>query len=102
MNTNENTMQVTAADLMDLFRSAMERRATERRAFEEYGGYSWGYFGASLIIDAEAAEKALQLGLEAFVDERIAKALHKQSNWGGCSIECANAGGCLHPQECKA
>ena len=64
-----------AGDLVYLFQEASDRRADERRAFSEYGGYSWGYAGANLIEAAQKAEDALQKGLEQFVDERIAAKL---------------------------
>ena len=71
---------MTAGDLVYLFQEASDRRNEERRAFSEYGGYSWGYAGASLIESALKAEDALQKGLEQFVDERIEAKLKQEAD----------------------
>lgn len=66
---------MTAGDLVHLIQKAAEARRTERTAFAEYGGYSWGYFGSELIETAEKAEQDLQSALNEFVDERVTHAL---------------------------
>jgi len=67
---------VSAAVVRETFQLAVEARAKERRAFEEYGGYSWGYVGAYLIEAAQKAESTADDALTKFVDARIAAALH--------------------------
>ena len=60
--------------IIEAFQLAAEKRHAERTAFEEYGGYSWGYHGYSLIKAADEAERRAAELLEQFIDSRIAKA----------------------------
>lgn len=63
--------------LIELFQLAAEARQAERRGFEAYGGYSWGYVGAPLIDAAHEAEAKAERALEEYVDSRIELRLAK-------------------------
>lgn len=69
--------------LMEALDAYGEAAANERRAREEYEGYSWGYFGRGYIEAKESAAEKVQEHLAAFADGRVKAtlgALLEQSN----------------------
>jgi hypothetical protein len=66
---------VSTEDLIYALTKVLEARQAHDRAFEEYGGYSWGYVGHRLIEDVREAEKTFADKLTTLIDERVQKAL---------------------------
>ena len=66
---------MTANDVIQAITEAIEARSAESRAREAYSGYSWGYVGSRLIQEAADAESRAERCLDAYIAERIAKAL---------------------------
>ena len=62
---------MSARNVIELFILAAEARSAERKAFSEYGGYSWGYFGADLIEAADKREQEASDALDALIHARI-------------------------------
>lgn len=62
------------SELIQALQDIIEARRAHDEAFKEYGGYSWGYVGHTLIENIKKAEDKFELCLERFVDNRIAVA----------------------------
>lgn len=72
MDTRLNVGAVMSA--MTAYAQAQKRHD---EAYENYDGYSWGYYGASYLRAVEAAEEEAQKVLDEYIDLKIAQALEE-------------------------
>lgn len=60
-----------ASSLLEALESVIDATNEHDRARDAYDGYSWGYFGASLIHERDKARRNFVERLDALVDERV-------------------------------
>lgn len=63
--------------LIEALRHLNDSTEEERKAREDYGGPSWGYYGHHYIATKEKAEQEFKERLDRYIDARIRAVLQK-------------------------
>ena len=64
-----NTLDIEC--LVQAFQNAVKAKSEHDKARDEYGGYSWGYYGRNYVVAMEDAAEELQKRLDDYIEKKI-------------------------------